>query len=89
MHVAAFESIDNTSLEGNTSPAMIKQTYLDIVSRAEARKYWAIHPRSQILSIDRRSPELYQSAEHPPGGLQPRAEPLVAIMAQTDRWYLI
>jgi integrase len=68
MHVAAFESIDNTSLEGNTSPAMIKQTYLDIVSRAEARRYWAIHPRSQILTIDRRSPELYQSAEHPVPG---------------------
>jgi hypothetical protein len=44
MHVAAFESIDKASLEGNTSPAMIKETYLDIVSRAEACKYWAIHP---------------------------------------------
>jgi integrase len=44
MHVAAFESIDKTSLEGNTSPAMIKATYLDIVSRAEAERYWAIYP---------------------------------------------
>jgi integrase len=49
MHVAAFESMDKTSLEGNTSPAMIRQTYLDIVSREEALKYWAIHPLFEVL----------------------------------------
>lgn len=49
MHVAAFESIDKTSLEGNTSPAMIKGTYLDIVTRAEAERYWAIYPQLSLI----------------------------------------
>ena len=46
MHVAAFESVDKTSLEGNTSPRMIRTTYLDVVSKEEARRYWQIGPDS-------------------------------------------
>lgn len=44
MHVAHHESMDKTSLEADTSPALIKETYLDIVTRSDAVKYWAIAP---------------------------------------------
>jgi integrase len=44
MHVAAFESIDKTSKEANNTPAIVKETYLDIVSPDDAKRYWAIRP---------------------------------------------
>jgi integrase len=44
MHVAHYESMDKTALEANTSVAIIKKDYLDIVTREDAAKYWAIRP---------------------------------------------
>lgn len=44
MHVAQYESIDKTALEADNSPAVIKSNYLDIVTREEAGRYWAIRP---------------------------------------------
>ena len=44
MHVAHYESIDKTALEADNSPAIIKRDYLDIVTREDAAKYWAITP---------------------------------------------
>jgi integrase len=45
MHVAHYESIDKTALEADSSPAVIKSNYLDIVTREEAAKYWEIRPQ--------------------------------------------
>jgi integrase len=45
MHVARYESIDTTALEADTSPSVIKSNYLDIVTKAEAEKFWRIPAR--------------------------------------------
>jgi integrase len=44
MHVAHYESIDKTALEADTSATIIKKDYLDIVTREDAARYWAIRP---------------------------------------------
>jgi hypothetical protein len=44
MHVAHFESIDKTALESDNSSEIIKRDYLDIVTRSDAAKFWAIRP---------------------------------------------
>jgi len=44
MHVAHYESIDKTALEADNSAAIIKKDYLDIVTREDADKFWAILP---------------------------------------------
>jgi integrase len=44
MHVAHYESIDKTALEADNSADIIKKDYLDIVTREEAAKFWAIYP---------------------------------------------
>lgn len=44
MHVAYYENIDKTALEADTSAEVIKSNYLDIVTRKEAAKFWAIRP---------------------------------------------
>ena len=44
MHVAHYESIDKTALEADNSAAVIKKDYLDIVTREDANKFWAILP---------------------------------------------
>jgi integrase len=44
MHVAYYENIDKTALEADTSAEIIKSNYLDIVTRKEAVKFWAIRP---------------------------------------------
>jgi integrase len=44
MHVAHYESIDKTALESDNSSEIIKKDYLDIVTREEAEKFWAIKP---------------------------------------------
>jgi integrase len=46
MHVAYHESIEKTALEADTSPEIIKSNYLDIVTKPEATKFWAIRPKS-------------------------------------------
>src|SRR4029077_3079700 len=44
MHVAHHESIDKTALEADNTAAVVKKDYLDIVTREEATKFWAIMP---------------------------------------------
>jgi integrase len=44
MHVAHYESIDKTALEADNSAEVIKKDYLDIVTREDAAKFWAIYP---------------------------------------------
>jgi integrase len=44
MHVAHYESIDKTALEADNSAGVIKKDYLDIVTREDAAKFWAIKP---------------------------------------------
>lgn len=44
MHVAHYESIDKTALEADNSATIIKKDYLDIVTREDAAKFWAIRP---------------------------------------------
>jgi hypothetical protein len=39
MHAAHYESIDKTSLEADSSPAIIKSNYLDIVTKEDAAKF--------------------------------------------------
>jgi integrase len=45
MHVAHYESIDKTALEADNSAAVVKKDYLDIVTREDAAKFWAIFPK--------------------------------------------
>jgi hypothetical protein len=40
------ESIDKTALEADTSAEIIKSDYLDIVTKTEATKFWAIRPKN-------------------------------------------
>jgi integrase len=47
MHVAYYENIDKTALEADTSAEIIKSNYLDIVTRKEAVKFWAIRPSAK------------------------------------------
>jgi integrase len=44
MHVAHHESIDKTALESDNSANVIKRDYLDIVTREDAARFWAIRP---------------------------------------------
>jgi integrase len=44
MHVAHHESIDKTALESDNSSEIIKSNYLDIVTREDATRFWAIRP---------------------------------------------
>jgi integrase len=44
MHVAHYQSMGKTALEGNTSIEIIERDYLDIVRREDAAKYWEIRP---------------------------------------------
>jgi integrase len=44
MHVAHYESIEKTALEADNSVEIIKRDYLDIVTREDAAKFWAIRP---------------------------------------------
>jgi hypothetical protein len=43
-HVEHFQSIDRTSLEADNSPQIIKEHYLQLVSKDAAAKYWEIQP---------------------------------------------
>ena len=51
MHVSHHENIDKTALEANNSPEIIKKNYLDIVTKAEADKYWNIFPASKPANV--------------------------------------
>jgi hypothetical protein len=44
MHVAHHESIDKAALESDNSSEIIKSNYLDIVTREDGAKFWAIRP---------------------------------------------
>jgi integrase len=44
VHVAQHESIDKTATNADNSAAIIKRDYLDIATREEAAKFWAIRP---------------------------------------------
>jgi len=43
--LAHHESIDKTALESDNSSEIIKSNYLDIVTREDTTKFWAIQPR--------------------------------------------
>jgi site-specific recombinase XerD len=44
MHVAKFKSLGSAALEAGNSEAMIRKHYLNMVSEADAAKFWAIKP---------------------------------------------
>src|SRR6516162_7997077 len=44
MHVAHYENLEKTALEANNSTKIIRETYLDIVTREEAERFWNIRP---------------------------------------------
>lgn len=44
MHVAKFKSLGSAALEAGNSETMIRKHYLNMVSEAEAAKFWAIAP---------------------------------------------
>jgi hypothetical protein len=43
-YVAHYENIDKTALESDNTASVIKRDYLDIVTREDAAKFWAIRP---------------------------------------------
>jgi integrase len=51
MHVAHFESMDKTALEANTSVEKIKSNYLDLITKADAKRYWGIRPAQQPVNV--------------------------------------
>ncbi len=45
MHVARFKSLGGAALEAGHSEAMIRKHYLNLVTDADAEKFWSIKPR--------------------------------------------
>jgi hypothetical protein len=44
MHVAKFKSLAEVALEAGNSETMVRRHYLNLVSQAEAEKFWSIAP---------------------------------------------
>jgi hypothetical protein len=51
MFVARFKSLGDAALQAGNSEAMIRRHYLNLVSEAEAKKFWAIAPGTQMEGI--------------------------------------
>jgi integrase len=51
MHVAKFKSLGDAALQAGNSETMIRRHYLNLVSEAEAKKFWAIAPDAQMEGI--------------------------------------
>ena len=51
MHVARFKSMGEAALEAGNSEAIIKRHYLNLVSEAEAERFWSVMPR-EAQSVD-------------------------------------
>lgn len=45
MHVAAFRSVSEASLQGGNSEAVVRRHYLDIRTKEEAEEFWNIAPQ--------------------------------------------
>jgi hypothetical protein len=48
MHVAKFKSLAAAALEAGNSETMIRRHYLNLVSEAEASKFWSITPGMDV-----------------------------------------
>jgi beta-phosphoglucomutase-like phosphatase (HAD superfamily) len=50
MHVAHYENLKKTALEANNSTKIIRETYLAIVTREEAERFWNIRQLVNTLT---------------------------------------
>ena len=50
MHVAKFKSLGAAALEAGNSESMIKKHYLNLVTEADAERFWGIVPKALIRS---------------------------------------
>ena len=51
MHVAKFKSLAAVALEAGNSETMIRRHYLNLVSEAEAERFWSITPGMGFGSV--------------------------------------
>jgi len=51
MHVAKFKSLGTAALEAGNSETMIRRHYLNLVSEADANKFWSIKPGMDVGTI--------------------------------------
>ena len=51
MHVAKFKSLGDAALQAGNSETMIRRHYLNLVSEADAKKFWAITPSAQMENM--------------------------------------
>jgi integrase len=51
MHVAKFKSLGTAALEAGNSETMIRRHYLNLVSEADANKFWSITPGMDVGTV--------------------------------------
>jgi integrase len=51
MHVARFKSLGTAALEAGNSETMIRRHYLNLVSEADANKFWSIKPGMDVGTV--------------------------------------
>jgi integrase len=51
MHVARFKGLGTAALEAGSSETMIRRHYLNIVSEAEANRFWSITPGMDVGAV--------------------------------------
>jgi len=49
MHVGKFRSVGDAALEAGNSDSIIRKHYLDVISKEEAERFWAIEPSKAPL----------------------------------------
>ena len=51
MNVAKFKSLGAAALEAGNSETMIRRHYLNLVSEADANKFWSIRPGMDVGTV--------------------------------------
>lgn len=51
MHVTKFKSLAEVALEAGNSETMVRRHYLNLVSHAEAERFWSIAPGMGVGAV--------------------------------------
>jgi hypothetical protein len=57
MHIARFKSLGAAALEAGNSETMVRRHYLNLVSEADARAFWAIEPGASVGDVVEMQPD--------------------------------